>query len=337
MKIIDMHCDTISAIYACRKKSGTKEPKLYENNLHLDLKKMKQSNYLLQNFALFVDLKKWENPLETCLRLSDLYYRELKANENLILPVTSYSQIIENESKGKMSALLTVEEGGIAKGELSYLRTLYRLGVRMLTLTWNYKNELGYPNAVTGDGRETGWDEPNTEYGLTECGLEFLEEMERLGMIIDVSHLSDAGFYDVLCHTKVPFVASHSNARAVCRHRRNLSDDMIQKLSERGGVMGINYAMYFLKNPSEGQKQLQSIHAGIKEIVDHILYIRNLAGSNCIGLGSDFDGIDGNDGLKDASYLPMLEDALHQAGLSEEEIEGIFYKNVLRVYREILH
>ena len=327
-----MHCDTISAIYHCRKKSGTKEPNLYENNLHLDLKKMKKSEYLLQNFALFVHLPSWENPLEACLILADLYYRELEANTELILPVTKYSQILENDSKGKMSALLTVEEGGTTKGEVSYLRTLYRLGVRMLTLTWNYPNELGYPNAITKQGQETDWDGVNTENGLTQKGLEFLEEMQQLGMIKDVSHLSDAGFYDVFEHTKVPFVASHSNARAVCRHRRNLSDDMIRKLSQRGGVMGINYAMDFLKNPSGEEK----IHAGIKEIVDHILYIRNLAGSDCIGLGSDFDGIDGNDDLKDVSYLPILEDALHSAGLSQKEIEGIFYKNVLRVYRELL-
>ena len=110
------------------------------------------------------------------------------------MPTNCYSQILENDSKGKMSALLTVEEGGTTKGEVSYLRTLYRLGVRMLTLTWNYPNELGYPNTITKQGQETDWDGVNTENGLTQKGLEFLEEMQQLGMIIDVSHLSDAGF-----------------------------------------------------------------------------------------------------------------------------------------------
>lgn len=333
MKIADMHCDTISAIYFGRKQSGTKEPKLNQNQMQLDLNKMKQSGYLVQNFALFVDLNGWENPLEACLLLADLYYTELEQYPELILPAKSYADILEHERNGKMSGVLTIEEGGTTKGSLEQLRNFYRLGVRMLTLTWNYPNELGYPNALNADGIKNRYDEPNTSCGLTKTGIEFLEEMERLGMIIDVSHLSDAGFYDVVKHTHKPFVASHSNFRAICRHRRNLSEDMIRILSERGGVMGINYAMDFLKDPV-GEEQ---IHAGVQEIVAHILSIRNVAGSSCIGLGSDFDGIERNDDLQNAACLPMLEDALHHAQLSQEEIDGIFYKNVLGVYRELLH
>lgn len=154
--------------------------------------------------------------------------------------------------------------------------------------------------------------------------------MERLGIIIDVSHLSDAGFYDVYHHTTKPFVASHSNARQVCGVARNMSDDMILKLASRGGVMGINFCSDFLT--TEGTHQTSYI----KDMVQHILYIKNLAGIDCIGLGSDFDGIGSKLEMKDASGYQMLYGALIEAGLSIEEIEKIFYKNVLRVYKAVL-
>ena len=146
--------------------------------------------------------------------------------------------------------------------------------------------------------------------------------------------MSDKCFYDVLDIVKKPFVASHSNARAVCPHARNMSDDMILKLAHRGGVMGLNYAAGFLGENAEKSR--------IEDMVKHILYIkdlagiRNIAGIDCIGLGSDFDGISQNLEMKNASYLPQLEQALKDAGLTTEEIEKVFYKNVLRVYREVL-
>ena len=154
--------------------------------------------------------------------------------------------------------------------------------------------------------------------------------MERLGIIIDASHLSDAGFYDVLNNTTKPFVASHSNARHLCKAARNMSDDMILKLAKRGGVMGINFYGNFLV---DGDGHCKSC---IEDMVKHILYIKDLAGIDCIGLGSDFDGINSELEMKDASYYQLLYEALVKAGLSEEEIEKIFYKNVLRVYKEIL-
>ena len=144
-----------------------------------------------------------------------------------------------------MSALMTVEEGAVCQGEISRLRALYERGVRMLTLTWNFKNELGYPNVRMPENSQPTFipdlKTPNTKDGLTKTGIAFVEEMERLGMIIDTSHLSDAGFYDVLKYTKKPFVASHSNARTISASVRNLTDDMIRRLSERGGVTGLNF------------------------------------------------------------------------------------------------
>ena len=158
-----------------------------------------------------------------------------------------------------------------------------------------------------------------------------VKEMNRLGIIIDVSHLSDAGFYDVLKYTTGPFVASHSNARAVCNHCRNLTDDMIRELAKRGGVTGINYAADFLREVPEGEKNFSYI----SDMVKHIKHIVEVGGIDCVGLGSDFDGIEQNLEMKDASYLPQLADALRAEGFSEEDIEKIFYKNVLRVFKEV--
>jgi len=222
MRIIDMHCDTISELL--KKKRAGEEVSLLQNTGHVDLVRMQKSGYLLQNFALFVNMGTCENPWKEVCELHQLYEEELCENSDMIAPVYCYQDIAENESAGKMSAMLTVEEGGVCGGELEKLRELYDMGVRMLTLTWNHPNELGYPNKQEG--------------GLTEVGRAFVAEMEKLGMIVDVSHLSDTGIYDVLSVAKKPFVASHSNAREICASARNLSDDMIRRLAQAGGCMG---------------------------------------------------------------------------------------------------
>lgn len=201
----------------------------------------------------------------------------------------------------------------------------------MMTLTWNYENELASPNTNYTLYEHPDPTVPFTSWGLTERGFEVVAEMERLGMIIDVSHLSDAGFYDVLKATTRPFVASHSNARTVSCHVRNLTDDMIRKLAERGGVTGINFYPDFLSHPTN------SCNKGkLSEIVAHIKHIEQVGGIECIGLGSDFDGIEGNEDLPDASAMTKLYDALHKEGYSDDNIEKIFSGNVLRVYKDIL-
>lgn len=342
MNIIDMHCDTISELYR-KRKTGSRES-LYSNEGHIDIGKLKAGGALLQNFALFIHMGSVENPLEEVLQMVDLYYEELEADKESLAPVYCYADIERNRSEGKISALLTVEEGAVCKGKLSYLRDLHRLGVRMMTLTWNYPNEIGHPalHAERGyemaeDGKTDGEKVPfykraDREHGLTETGREFVAEMERIGMIIDVSHLSDAGFYDVLACTKKPFVASHSNARSVCPWVRNLTDDMIRKLAERGGVMGLNFCPDFLTEVSEGEPNPGTIAA----ITTHAKHIIRVGGIDCLGLGSDFDGIGGHSELPDYSYMPRLTEALQKAGLTSGEVDKILYKNVLRVYKELL-
>lgn len=330
MKVIDMHCDTISELFY-RREAG-KAYSLLKNDCHIDLERMKKGDYCLQNFALFTELTNHERPFEYCMKLVDLFYTEIAKHEDLIGVVTRYEDIEKNRKEGKMSALLTIEEGGVCQGEIAFLRNFYRLGVRMMTLTWNHKNELASPNRIWQENGEAFF-EPDTENGLTEKGIEFVNEMETLGMIVDISHLSDAGIEDVFRYTKKPFVASHSNARAVASNPRNLTDDMIRRLSERGGVAGLNYCAAFLYDWKKGDTVLSRV----EHMIAHISHMKQVGGIQCIGLGSDFDGIGGELEMKSPEDLPILEAAMSKAGFTDSEIEAVFYKNVLRVYQEILH
>lgn len=329
---VDMHCDTILALLEKEQKGEV--PSLYENDLHVDLTKLKKGGVVLQTFALFTDRKLLDIPEQQAMRLYDLYTRMMQENREWIAPVTSFADFEKNRREGKISALLSLEDGGVVFSDLSMLRNWYAMGVRMIALTWNYPNGIGYPN-VTFEGGEDYRDPGlmlrriDTEHGLTEFGIRYVQECERLGIVIDVSHLSDAGFWDVVRYTKAPFVASHSNARGICPAGRNLSDEMIRALAERGGVMGLNFCADFLSPEPGGASR-------IGDMVRHILYIRDLAGISCIGLGTDFDGIGGEMEIADASFLPKLESALTQSGLNSKEISQIFGENTLNLFRRVL-
>lgn len=360
MKVIDMHCDTLSALLEKRKKGNAEE--LRCSSLQIDLMRMKESRYLVQNFAMFVVLEGAGDPWENVYELYQYYQEELERNKDILAPVLKFSDIAENEAAGKLSSLLTVEEGGVCKGELEKLRQLYQMGVRMMTLTWNFENEIGHPNFDTKRKTQVrqameawkntregtpDWERmrqeaqlllnaylhtPNREGGLTEKGREMVAEMEGLGMIPDVSHLSDAGFYDVLEVTRKPFVASHSNAREVCPNVRNMTDDMIRKLAGRGGVMGLNFCADFLEEKPIGERNPGTIEA----VVRHARHIASVGGIEVLGLGSDFDGIDLHEELPGAQSMERLWDGLHKAGFTQDALDRIFYGNVLRVYRETL-
>ena len=360
MKIIDMHCDTIYTLLHLKERGKAEE--LRENSCHIDLKRMMGSHYLIQNFAMFVELDRDGDPWERVCRLHQYYQEELERNQDILAPVLLFSDIAKNEAEGKLSAMLTVEEGAVCKGEIEKLRQLYQMGVRMITLTWNFDNEIGHPNFDSDLGRKVEaamkeWKEcapgssereqkrqtaqnifdsynhtPNLTGGLSERGEELVTEMERLGIIPDVSHLSDAGFYDVLRVTKKPFVASHSNARVICPCVRNMTDDMIRKLSERGGVMGLNFCADFLEEKPLGEKNPGTIEA----VVRHAKHIVSVGGIEVLGLGSDYDGIPTHAELPGAQSMGELWDGLHRAGFSEDQLDKIFYQNVLRVYRDTL-
>lgn len=326
MKIIDMHCDTIMALMNTNNN-------IYQSDNMIDLQKLQKGNYLLQCFAMFVPYASKEeknySPFEVCNKMIDRYYQEIDNYKDIISPVFNYQDIENNIKNNKISSLLTIEEGGVCLGNIEFLRNFYRLGVRMMTLTWNFKNEIASPNIdyFKIEKNSNTKPVPNLVDGLTDFGKEVVKEMNRLGMVIDCSHLGDKGFYDVIELSTKPIVCSHSCSRTICNHVRNMTDDMLLKLKQNRGVVGINYCHNFVKEDES--------EATVKDLVKHITYIKNLIGIDYIGLGSDFDGISNkNIQLKDASMMGLLIDELINQGYTNEEIDKICYKNVLRVFKE---
>ncbi|MBC8015836.1 MAG: membrane dipeptidase [Sporomusaceae bacterium] len=310
-QIIDLHCDTILHLM------DQPQLKLKNNHLSVDIQKLKAANGLAQFFVLYINLGKHQNPLQRCLSMIDVFYQEVEANGAEIAVARNAQEMFLNQQAGKISAFLTIEEGGVLQGCLENLRNFYRLGVRLITLTWNYPNEIGYPNC----------EERYQTQGLTEFGQQVVREMNRLGMIIDVSHLSDQGFYDVVNLSSKPFVASHSNARAVRDHGRNLTDDMIRQLAQKGGVMGINFYGEFLGNSKISK---------VDDMVAHIKHIYHVGGLDVLALGTDFDGIECPLEIATIAQMDKLIGALSKNGFSEDEIEKIAYKNTMRVIQDCL-
>lgn len=321
MKVVDMHCDTIGELWKAEK--AGKPISLRSNSLHIDLEKMQKGDYLLQNFAMFVFLGREKDPLVNVLEMIDVYNRAMAENADIIGPVLKYEDIEKNRAAGKLSGMLTIEEGAVLKGNPYVVRSLYQLGVRMLTLTWNFENEIGYPNTIV----KAKYYDLSRHYGLKPEGIEIVREMNRVGMIVDVSHLGDDGFWDVVKYCDGPFVASHSNARAVCNHTRNMTDDMIRALADKGGVMGLNFCGDFL-NPNGKSR--------VEDMVRHAKHIINVGGRDILGLGTDYDGIDGDLELDHCDKMPLLAQEMERQGFSTQQIEKIFHGNVLRLYREVL-
>ena len=226
MKVWDLHCDTLAELrYAIR---GGQPKDFARCDLMVDMDRLTRGDYLLQCFACFVNLGEEPlNPLQACLEEIDIY-EQLLAEFPRLMRVRTPEDIRALPGSGRIGAMLTVEEGGVCLDDPAVLRTLYRLGVRMMTLTWNHPNGLAHPNSVPGNADDVWPCAAVTDKGVTEQGAAFLAEMERLRMVVDVSHLSDAGFWDVVRHTTRPLAASHSNARALCGHVRNLTDEMIR-------------------------------------------------------------------------------------------------------------
>ena len=324
-----MHSDTIAELMG-------KEKTLLNADTMINLEKLSKADYLIQFFAMFVEYinikKENYNPYEYCNEMIDRYYEEMNKYPDIIKPVLTYEDIENNIKNNVMSSLLTIEEGGTCLGNMDNLIHFYNRGVRLMTLTWNFKNEIASPNMditelrKAGDFTKVQMKIPNTKDGLTEFGIEVVKKMNELGMIIDCSHASDKTFYDVIKYSNKPIVCSHSCSRSVCEHARNVTDDMLLKLKENGGVIGINFCHDFVKEDD-------SIST-FDDVIKHIVHIRDVIGIDYIGLGSDFDGISNdNIEMKDASFMPLLLEKLKDYNFSNEDIEKIAYKNVLRVLK----
>lgn len=322
MKFIDLHCDTVM-----KADSICGEQSLYSNNVaSVDFKRMKKGNSMAQFFAIFLMSR---DRLEAdymgddpyILNKVNLVKETVKVNKEIIDMAYNYDDIIKNNSEGRMSALLTIEDGRSVDGKIEKIEKYYKLGIRLIGLTWNHENCFGYPNS----------DEPRImESGLKDFGKEAIEYMNEIGIIIDVSHLSDGGFYDVAKLSKKPFVASHSNSRVLSPHKRNLTDDMIRILGEKGGVAGLNFCPGFLNLDTSMRDST------IERMVQHLKHMRNIGGDDVIALGSDLDGIRGNLEIDSIDKMPLLFEALRKEGWSEDLIEKLSYKNTLRVIKDIV-
>lgn len=333
MKVWDLHCDTLYRLLGREDTAGEPAVEAFaKDGGMLDLAKMRAGDYLLQCFACFVGLEESPDPLVSALREADLFHRLLAAYPDDLVWVKSAADIDKLGEDERIGAMLTIEEGAVCRDDLAILRDFYRLGVRMMTLTWNHQNGLGSPN-ITPDYNEDTWPvkDPGAP-GLTETGREFVAEMERLHMIVDVAHLSDAGIRDLLAIATRPFAASHSNARACCPHLRNLPDELLRAMGEKGCLIGLNYCPAFLDDTPDRKHCVGSV----AQMARHAKYILNLAGEDALALGSDFDGIGGELEITGAQDLPLLAEGLVNEGIPARVVEKIFYKNARRFFRENL-
>ncbi|CAI3330205.1 membrane dipeptidase [Enterococcus cecorum] len=311
MPIIDLHCDTIMKLYE------NPNSNLLENHFQIDLKRLQQKDFLLQTFAIFLDKQQYPQRKKTALHMYQRFIKELEKNAATIGLIKTQADYNENKANKQISALLTLEEGGILEGKIENLEEFYQLGVRLITLTWNYPNEIGTPNILYWDKEKHILAENQT--GLTKFGFECIQRMSELHMIIDLSHASDQVAKDILDSSAQGIVASHSNARKLTPHPRNLSDELIQKIADKNGLIGINFFDQFLK-----LKQPTNLPAAISE---HLWYMYQLVGEDSLCFGSDFDGIPGHADLNDVNSFPKIIQALKQKGFTSRQIEKISYLN----------
>ena len=321
---IDMHCDTLMKAWMKGKKD------LFQlKNTMTDVQRLQAGGCRAQFFAIFllpVTLKKKLGPFfpkdETYIaKLCGIYQNTLQRHPGQIGPALSCAQLEQNAAAGRLSGVLTMEDGRAVAGRLENLDRFYQMGVRVLGLTWNHANCFGAPNAA---------DEQTMAQGLTAFGKESIAYMNQLGMGIDVSHLSDGGFWDVARLSQKPFFATHSNCRALNPHPRSLTDEMIRALAEKGGVMGLNFGPQFLTADTKCKdSRIDAMLAQLRHMV-------KVGGIGCAAIGTDFDGVSGNMQIASASEMPLLFEAMEQAGFTADEIETIACKNVQRVLREVL-
>lgn len=326
MTYVDMHCDTLARALAQKKET------LYElSDTMADLKRLREAEVSAQFFAMFLPQQnqaEWFGkeempPLEDLLlQMYHIYQNTIENYSDIVAAARNYEQYRSNQKEGKMSAFLTIENGAIVQGDMERLRHFHEMGVSLITLTWNDENCFGVPHSKQKN---------QMEQGLTAFGKEAVMYMNELGILVDVSHLSDGGFYDVAEISTKPFVASHSNCRALAPATRNLTDDMIRILAEKGGVAGINLEPSFVNaNPKETYSRVESL-------CDHIEHFRQVGGEDCIGIGTDFDGIDGKFEIKDCTEMHLLFECLKKRGYSERLLEKIAVGNVERVIKDSMN
>ena len=309
--VFDLHCDTALALLG---DAVDQAGSLRKNNLHIDLERASALGGYCQCFACFTTpaMEKWykKSPVVIFERELATIMRETEKNADLIGLCYSPEEIEENLKAGRMSAILTIEGPAGFDYDPELLEDLYRVGFRITTLGWNEQNTLCGSNVTGG--------------GLTDRGREYVRQAQKLGMLVDVSHISDEAFWDIMEITTAPVIASHSNSRAICDHSRNLTDEMFLAICKTGGVTGINLYTAFLGE-----------NATIETICDHICHFLTLdPEGKHIALGGDLDGCDTlPEGFFGVQDYAKLEDALLNRGISREIIENIFWNNAMGVMK----
>lgn len=310
--LIDLHCDTLTDwVYTSTGNPDTiNDPKRV-----LSLDSIPSELHWTQFYAIYI-------PDELRGREAITYYesnrenfeRQMKKFSALVRHCRTARDMLDARAAQKTAAFLTVENGSALAGDLSRVALLASHGVRCLTLVWNGENEIGSGHT--------------TERGLSAFGRAVIPELERCGILIDVSHLNDAGFRDLLDIAQKPFVATHSNARSVCSHKRNLTDEMIREMVRRDCLIGLNYFVRFLRDDGN-VKGLDALYAHVDKFLE-------LGAGRQLALGSDFDGATLPDCLSSPAKAAAIGDYLLSRGISQEQAEGIMYRNAERFFAETM-
>ena len=311
--VFDLHCDTALVLLG---QSLNEAGSLGKNQLHIDLERAAGLEGYCQCFACFttpmMQQERGVSPIVLFERELATIQREVDRNKGLISFAYSMAEVERNREKGKMSAILTIEGPAGFDFDPELLENLHQIGFRMSTLGWNEKNVLTGSHVTGG--------------GLTDKGREYVKEAQRLGILVDVSHISDEAFWGIMELTQAPVVASHSNSRAVCNHSRNLTDDMFRAICRTGGVAGINQYAEFLGE-----------HPTLDTVCDHVLHLLELdPDGKHIALGGDLDGCEAfSEGFEGIQSYPSLAQRLLERGLTEDMIRDIFWNNALNVLRSV--
>ena len=312
--VIDTHCDTLLAALQ-------QERTLIEraDRGHGDLPRWREGGVTAQVFALFAKPAAHGGAAPTweALRLLDLFYQTLDGTPDLLL-ATRAAECRQAKAEGRLAGIIGLEGAEALRGDLSILRVLYRLGLRNLGLTWSLRNEAG-----------DGVFEERTGGGLTEFGVKLVSEANRLGVLVDVAHLAPAGVRDVLALSEAPIIDTHTGVKAICNHRRNLSDEQLEGIAAKGGVVCITFVPSFIAANREEQT--------LGRFLDHVDHAVRTIGVDHVGLGSDFDGFDDAPmlGLEDVTCFPAITAGLVERGYDEEAVRKILGENVLRLFEKV--
>lgn len=299
MKVFDLHCDSLTC-------AMIHSSDMAEKHLDISIDECKNEEYC-QCFAVFCpDTIRGEDAWNYYTMAHHYFKNQLLKYGDLISQSKCFDDIEKSFDNHRISAILTVEGGAVIAGNINNLDRLYEDGVRVMTLTWNGENEIGCGSS-------------DQDACLTEFGKETVRRMNEIGMTVDVSHLSDRGFWDVSEISEKPFIATHSNLRKVCGHRRNLTDKEFEEIVSRKGIVGINFYKDFLNDDGN--------NSSLDDIVSNVLAMLDLGGEDVIALGSDYDGCEVVPGIERHPDLYRLYDKMTESDIDERIIEKIFWKN----------